>query len=94
LLGVVGLWLALPLGMSRGALAALTAAGLLTGVYDGIDKGNARRRDLREFALALRTFESQPDASLARLYPDVAELRRLAPLLRARHLSVFRNDPR
>jgi hypothetical protein len=92
LTGIAGLWLLTPgAGALRGALMAITSAGLIVGLYDGIQHGNVVRRDRKVLADSLLNFETEPDSALGGLYPDVPELRRLAVVLKMRRLSVFRH---
>ena len=73
-----------------GALLGTIALGL--GVTDGVARGVARqmRQNGEENVAILRSFPSQPDEALLRLFPDAGWIRRWAPTLEEHHVSVFR----
>lgn len=103
LLAVVGLLVGLAKLALEGSRAArvaalgVTALALVsvTRAYQvGLTDGPRSEARFVKLAHILRTYRTQPDAQLSRLYrPTPKTVRRLAPVLEQQHLNVFAHSP-
>ena len=98
-LGLVGIHLLLlraaprsqPGMLALGAMLGLIATGTLASMHEDRLNGAAIARERQERARILRTFRSQPDRELIKLYPVPSVVRERAEELEKRGWNVFRD---